>query len=191
MKLLFIPALAFATTLIVLLSAGVAKADTIYTYSGAPFTFCLGTFVCDGTNHLTATLDVKDGVNLTSFPVQNLPAVDIVSYSMSDGTVTNNEVLSGISGAASDIVLATDATGNIIYWFTAINSIATTGRNFGLINTGPNEGDFDVDATGDEANSFVPGTWTKTVTGVPEPTSLALLGVGMLTLAGLTFKKVL
>jgi hypothetical protein len=175
--------------LFVSFSARTAMADTVYTYTGAPFTFCQGTFVCNGTNHLTATLDVKDGVDLTSFPMQNLLAVNIVSYSMSDGTFTNNEVFSGISGAGSDIVLGTDASGNIISWFTGINSAATTGRNFGAFNTDTSKGDFDVDGSGDEANSFVPGTWTKRVTGVPEPSGLALLGVGILALAGLTLKK--
>ncbi len=84
-----------------------ARADT-YTYTGAAYTSCEGTFTCTGTApQQTATFTFKDGTQLNNLPLTDVSA-DILSFTYNDG---EGALLTQISTVSPILQIATDASG--------------------------------------------------------------------------------
>lgn len=112
-----IPSTALSLALLVLggACAPSAMADTVYSYTGAPFTQCFGTYVADcGSLSLKGTLDLSLSVsqldNLDKFLI---PASDIVSFSFHDGFAAS---LNQLTAADAAFVISTNSQGQITQW---------------------------------------------------------------------------
>ncbi|MGB6874899.1 MAG: hypothetical protein WBD87_02585 [Candidatus Acidiferrales bacterium] len=108
-------ALFLAVALLTAAFAPSATANTVYTYTGAPYTTCFGSYSTDCSSiSLTGTLDLS----LSSSQLDNLnkfviPASDVVSFSFSDGFAAS---LNQLTAALSMLEISTNAQGQITQW---------------------------------------------------------------------------
>lgn len=201
------------------IAAPSAKADTIYQYTGNAFTTCTfgpcpSNFTSD---HLTASLTFSTPLpvnlsnanttaeaaalaTLTGWTLQDA----LGNFSYSSGTTPT--YLTGFpSSGTPPLFLSTDSNGNIV----AYGMFSFPAEVLGI--TGAAEG-FMVDPTVSvpcpagtciladgveigfgtsaewDAISSVPGRWTQ-VTPAPEPSSLLLLGTGLLSMMGMVLLR--
>jgi hypothetical protein len=173
-------------------------AETIYTYTGNPFTqgFDGTTFFPSPVAPFTSNDSISGwfsvatplGANFcVSLPCQITPT----AFSFTDGvdTFTESNVMGSVFfPTGSQFFISTDVHGDIIDWSISllIQSSPSTSRSldseiFGMpIDQGRVQ---DVFAT----NNHNPGTWTVSsgdVSHVPEPSTLLLVGSGIVGLAG-------
>jgi hypothetical protein len=96
------------------LFAASARADTIYTYTGNPFTVFSGLDVCP------PVCNISGSFTLASPLAANLPfeAITPTAFSFTDGSVTVTEGAS--EGGRFEV--ATDSGGNISFWEIALGS---------------------------------------------------------------------
>ena len=162
-----------------------AKADTTYTYTGAPF-IEFGAAVCPPTCNITGSFTLAT-------PIPANASATIKTFTFSTGPFTFTSLTNGPFG------VSTNAAGVIDSW-----SIDMTGAGGAEISSGAptfnDELEFGADdGLGDGGLKFFFGAdaggigfWTaSTSTGVPEPTSGTLLIAGLVGLAGLALKKAL
>jgi hypothetical protein len=176
-------------------SAPAAKADTIYTYTGQPFTNFSGLASCTngvGACALSGTIDLASPVPANSQVVVSScveanpgdcsghpPNVGLLSWSFTVGqhdTIDNN-TLNSYSPADIFLELDSGANGQIVGWYLLVSD-----DHQGFMSDGPNQplpGDT-FDSINEGAFTAVPGTWTVT----PEPSTLILLAIGFLSMAG-------
>jgi hypothetical protein len=164
------------------LGAAQSTADTIYTYTGNPFTQASSPYT---------TNDFISGFFTTTTPLGNNFGSRIVptSFSFSDGVQT---YLSTTPNVNFVFIIGTDASGTPTIWGISINFLPptpfiqlstsnTTGVTSDLITmlnpTDPTE------AIVLASNSFSPGTWSVTTTA-PVPGPIAGAGLPGLILAG-------
>jgi hypothetical protein len=167
-----------------------ARADgfTTYTYIGQPFTDFFGGDSCSngvGECSLSGSLNYASPLppNARIWSIGNSPGgqnpvfVPLLSFSFTDGVHTLNGTgpFFGPNGFPAELFLETGPDGQIVEWGTnfitnfsifSIDSSSFVNESFDDASFGPDEA----------FNSNAPGTWTAT----PEPSSLLLLGTGLL-----------
>ena len=174
---------AFCFCLLMTFCAVSAKADTTYTYTGAPY--AEGAFACPpecnftGSFTLATPLPPNASVAISTFAFNSGP---LIFTSLTNGPFGVSTNAAGvIDNWGIDMVDVLDAGGDIAEIF---SSPGEDQRVFGSPNP-PNGLKFYA-----AADSFASGVWTSsTSTGVPEPSSALLLGVALLGLAAITLKK--
>jgi hypothetical protein len=181
-------AAALCGLLLAALPSTTAMADTVYTYTGNPFTTAIsGLFVALPAGSFTAS-DFVSG----SFTVSSPLGADLVaqiispSYSFTDGPDT----FSSSNPNVSKFEIWTDANGDISNWDIVLaddqsfNPSLKTENPLGVAPFITEDLGFADNVEG--INFANPGTWTQTTTDptVPEPSSLVLLGTGVLSAAG-------
>ena len=168
-----------------------ASADTLYSYTGNPFTSFQGTDACTaGVGEcqisLSFTLALPLPANFGS-EVFSLTQVTPLSFSMADGVHTLTQF-----NSSPYFLVGTNSSGQITRWsISPFNSaepnvFIVTAEDPPFLTTvdSTNTFGFVVSEFGFASNLNSPGTWTiSTVPHVPEPSSLFLLGSGLLGLA--------
>jgi PEP-CTERM motif len=179
-----------------------AVADTIftYTYTGNPLSSPIPS---TGYQAPFNSSDIVTASFTTSSLLESNVAFSSVAFdslTMSSGSFTLTEA----NAVDPRICLSTNASGAITTWyigenFDPINGIVTInatsgehclGTSFGS-NFAQDEVAIDYPSTIGAFNSNDPGTWTltETTSAVPEPSTLVLLGSGLLSIVGFTRRK--
>ena len=166
-----------------------ALADTVYTYTGNPFTPSpVGIYT--SSDFITGSFTVATTLAADS----PYGAITPESFTFSDGIQTFNS----LSTSLAFFAVATDDTGNIVGWYislTADDHVASLNTSTGNV-IGVND-EAKIDQAGTIDRVFArndPGTWTESSTDpspVPEPSSIVLFGTGALGLAGSVRRKFL
>jgi hypothetical protein len=159
-----------------MLSFAPAHADVTYTYTGNDFTEVTGAYA--KTDSITATITLTSALADNISSLIDIPAADIVSFSLSDGqqTITNtNDYSSGFA-------FETNSLGDITSW-----NISAIGSNtYDEIESSDVSGDSEDAGQISNGSKFTyglnvnhPGSWAVSATPVPEPGSLVLLATGL------------
>jgi hypothetical protein len=173
----------------VTLGAATSKADTTYTYTGADFDFFLGTVMQGG-----PFVNVTGSFTLPTPLAANEASFRVLAFSFSSGPVTITD-----SKSVGSVLVNTDAAGVIDGWDISIFSLSQLRSIFSSFQGGSFQTDQYTEFGPMQHGIFPPigvgadhleaGIWTASTTGVPEPSSLAGLGVGLFALVGLSLRK--
>src|SRR4029453_2785717 len=167
-----------------LLGAPMARADTIYTFTGQPFTFFFGDFSCPPECSLTGSFTVAQPLP----PNRDLAPITPLAFTFTDGLRVINQTNPGLVIRPNSFDFGTDASGKIKSWdvFVAkqtnniIDILRTANRSpeFLFNFNQSSEEVFQSEITGVANTAFPnepPGDWAV----VPEPTTLLLFGTSM------------
>jgi hypothetical protein len=160
-------------------------ADTVYTYTGNNF---------DAFDYANTSYSPSDFISFF-FDVAAPLAADFsgvitpISYTVSDGVETLNQA----TVPETFFGITTDASANIINWNILFLQLSTDRQLFSFWDPELVGEDGSLDGYGDGAyilNS--PGIWTSSTTSppaVPEPSTLLLLGSGILAATGMVRRR--
>jgi len=168
-----------------LLTAVGTRADTLYTYAGNPMTEGTNSDACGG-----GPCTITGSFTLAAPLGNNVPfsytSITPESFSFNDGIQT---ISTGSFVLYFDV--GTDATGNIDAW-----DIQVYGLYSGTVSILTNSAGLDESyINGLIAYNNSPGTWdpettpTSDVISTPEPSSLALLSIGLFAVALVAFRQ--
>lgn len=173
---------------------GVAASADTYTYTGAAYAFCEGTFTCTGTApQQTATFTFKDGTQLTNLPLTDVSA-DILSFTYNDGEGAPLTILSTVSPI---LQIATDASGNVTSWVLSGLDLSFVGSDL-LVRSLFSEnipGELgDLSGASDRTMegfgfSHVAGAWSKSPVTTPESGSGTMAVFAFIILAGFEWQR--
>ncbi|MGF7181473.1 PEP-CTERM sorting domain-containing protein [Tunturiibacter psychrotolerans] len=167
-------------------------ADTVYTYKGYNFNELYG-----DSGDLTTKDHVSGTVTFTQ-PLGDNSTVVVtpIAFSFSDGvsTITN---LTAVPGLYLNVSLETNSLGEVAYWEIFMQNEVSPDPGYAYIyteNSGEGALDPAVDGGALEGGGaytyHAPGKWTESsVSTVPEPSAVMLLGTGMLGLVGMVRRK--
>jgi hypothetical protein len=168
-----------------LFAAG-ARADTIYTYTGNPFTVFSGLDVCP------PVCNISGSFNLASPLATNLPfgAITPTAFSFTDGSIT-------LTGGGSRFEVATDSGGDISFWEIALGGqvgpdVCTSLDSVRDPTGTPQDNSISASCssvafTGSALVNANPGSWSSST--VPEPGTFILVGIGLLGIAGTVLRR--
>jgi hypothetical protein len=157
---------------IVLIAAVSAAADTVYTYTGNPYTVFNG-LSCPSVCDITATLDLTNPIPPNSgSPIALFPVMP-VSFTVTDGSNT-------ITQANNDMAVfgfETNGSGQITVWDFSVGYLnGGTQIDISSNDQGNSTKDETFAVVSYAENTQDPGTWTSmTTSAVPEPSSLAFV----------------
>lgn len=204
--------LSLGTTMIavLLLLPAAMYGSVVYSYTGNGYTaFPDGAAGYTGSNHITGALIVSDPLQANQSYAWGLGGLEgtptatdtFLGGFISDGTITYSGPFGANPGdQIGNIFITTDASGNISQWYFGFCLIDCT-ANPNLFTTSgiPSFGGVSVDATQASVNApfdqwfgyntDAPGTWSAGVVPTPEPSSLMMLGSGMVGLLGVMRKR--
>jgi PEP-CTERM motif len=216
-RALRVPGLLVLSMLLAISWASPAKADTVYSYTGTSYGVCFGAYTtsCD-TYSLTGTFDTTLSVaaleSQTDFVI---PLADIASFSFTDGFEAS---LNQGSTQGALFEITTDASGDITGWEVLLSAQpfpapgSSAGPQTAILTENGAASTADVSGSGvnvdcttsltsphgcaldfpGDAGAEVGGlgAWSPpATTATPEPSTLPVLGVGLLGLAVTAFRR--
>jgi PEP-CTERM motif len=182
-------AISLLLSLFVLGPAPSARADETYTYTGNSFTSFSGTDACAPVCSISGSFTIATALGDNFAPA----FLTLESFSFTDGgfTFTPGNTAAGIQG----IKVGTNALGQINAWEIDLATASVGGIYQGIYGTIQPGFIFDQSYVYDQntsaylaqaSNSDNPGTWVATSSSpLPEPSSLLLLGTGLLSVVGM------
>jgi hypothetical protein len=197
--------------------ASPARADTVYNYAGTSYGVCFGAYTTNCTSYsLTGTFDTTLSVaaleSQTDFVI---PSADIESFSFTDGFEAS---LNQGTAQGAFFEITTNASGDITGWEVILSALpfpapgSSTGAEGAILSENGAASTADVSGSGvnfDCTTSLTSphgcaldfpgdaglevgglGIWSPpATTATPEPSTLPVLGVGLLGLAVTAFRR--
>ena len=176
--------------LLVLAVAPSASADTIYTYTGNPFTTVIPFFTCPPRCNVTISFALAQPLAAN----QTFASITPLTYVFSDG----NDVFDPTNSTASFVGFTTGPTGIPLLWNMSAGASPSTYLVIQSFNNGTVGGIADRTQAlfvypGPVAafNLQSPGSWavSSTTPPVPEPTTILQLGTGLLGLGTMLLRR--